>query len=67
MTPRGDEVDVRGPEPGCRLSTVIVARPRCPRCSSPKLRAVRSSEGGDGSLTRYTVCQCGHRFKLLLE
>jgi transposase-like protein len=47
---------------------LYVARPRCPECASPKLKAYRSMDNGDGSISRYVRCeQCGRKLILVLE
>lgn len=47
------------------LECLTVKRPRCPACGSSELRYYRTERTGH-VLIRYTRCQCGHRFKLLL-
>ena len=50
-----------------RLRYVFVARVRCPRCGSAKLKTLRSRRE-DGAVTRRTVClTCGHRFFVVLS
>jgi hypothetical protein len=47
---------------------VILERPRCPRCGGIHLRKYRSLfDQGDGSAVAWVRCQCGHRFKVVLE
>jgi DNA-directed RNA polymerase subunit M/transcription elongation factor TFIIS len=52
-----------------RLETVVVQRPRCPRCRGAELRKYRSiTDQGDGSSLSWMRCQeCGERFRLLRE
>jgi ribosomal protein L40E len=60
--------DIFPPAPGCRLQTIVVMRPRCPKCESVDLRNNRTIDQGDGSQLRYTICrQCGERFKIALN
>ncbi len=65
-------VRVKG-EPTKRLllETVLVKRPRCPRCDGIALRKYRSiKEQGDGSALSWVVCaneKCKHRFRILHE
>lgn len=52
------------------LETVEYRRPACPVCGGFDLRAFKSEQGGDGSLTRWTQCQnteCRYRFKIVFE
>jgi len=47
---------------------IYFQRPRCPDCGSVKLLAYRSTDNGDGSVTRYVRCaDCGARFVLVVE
>jgi len=47
---------------------LYVQRPRCPECGGVKLLAYRTSQNGDGSLTRYARCgDCHTRLILILE
>ena len=51
-----------------RLVTVTVERPRCPTCGSAALRKYRSlRDQGDGSSLWWVRCECGARFRVLLE
>jgi len=51
-----------------RLATVTVERPRCPACGSAALRKYRSiRDQGDGSSIWWVRCECGERFRVLLE
>jgi hypothetical protein len=51
-----------------RLTTVTVERPRCPGCGGVKLHKYRTlADQGDGSALWWVRCQCGRRFRVLLE
>jgi len=51
-----------------RLTTVTVERPRCPACGGVKLRKYRTlADQGDGSALWWVQCECGRRFRVLLE
>ena len=54
-----------------RLATIVVERPRCPRCNGIDLRKYRSvRDQGDGSALWWVRCGadgCGYRFRVLLE
>ena len=52
-----------------RLPTVVVERPRCPRCGGTRLRKYRSlTDQGDGTALWWVCCRnCAHRFKVVLE
>lgn len=51
-----------------RLPTVFIDRARCPACDSTQLKTLRSAAGGDGSVTRRTIClNCETRFDLVVE
>ncbi len=51
-----------------RLTTITVERPRCPACGGVKLRKYRTlADQGDGSALWWVQCQCGRRFRVLLE
>ena len=51
-----------------RLPTVTVERPRCPKCGSAALRKYRSlRDQGDGSSLWWVRCECGERFRVVLE
>jgi hypothetical protein len=56
---------------GAPLETIIVDRPRCPKCEGHRLLRYRSlRDQGDGSALWWVECQndsCRHRFKVLLE
>ena len=61
QSPRSDMSDRR-------LATVTVERPRCPACSSAALRKYRSlRDQGDGSALWWVRCECGERFRVVLE
>ena len=47
---------------------VYVERPRCPECQSVQILAYKTIDGGDGSLSRYTLCRsCHAKFILVME
>jgi DNA-directed RNA polymerase subunit M/transcription elongation factor TFIIS len=47
---------------------IIVQRPRCRACQSVDLVAYKTSDSGDGSITRYVICRsCFEKWKLVLE
>jgi transposase-like protein len=47
---------------------LTLVRPRCPECNSPNFRAYRTNDNGDGSKTRYSICQeCGRRVVIIVE
>jgi DNA-directed RNA polymerase subunit M/transcription elongation factor TFIIS len=51
-----------------RLTTISVERPRCPTCGSVKLSKYRSlTDQGDGSALWWVRCECGKRFRVVLE
>lgn len=51
-----------------RLTTITVERPRCPACDGVRLRKYRTlSDQGDGSALWWVQCECGTRFRVLLE
>ena len=54
-----------------RLVTIVVERPRCPRCNGIDLHKYRSiRDQGDGSALSWVRCgadECGYRFRILLE
>jgi DNA-directed RNA polymerase subunit M/transcription elongation factor TFIIS len=53
---------------GRRLTTVTVERPRCPACGGVKLHKYRTlADQGDGSALWWVRCECGKRFRVLLE
>ena len=56
------------PDAAERDRYVYVERPRCPRCTSPKLKTLRSEDQGDDSTMRTTVCRdCRHKFYVVVE
>jgi hypothetical protein len=59
------------PNPRHRLETILVKRPRCPRCDGIALRKYRSvTDQGDGSALAWVRCanpECMHRFRIVLE
>jgi hypothetical protein len=47
---------------------VVWRRPRCPYCGGWRILAYRSSDNGDGTLTRRVQCRtCDKRFILIVE
>jgi len=47
---------------------LTLTRPRCPRCHSAHLRAYKTMDNGDDSLTRYSRCvDCGRRVVVIVE
>lgn len=48
------------------IQTISFPKPCCPTCRSSQLRTYRSEAIGDGRL-QYVRCECGTRFKLLLD
>jgi len=51
-----------------RLATINVERPRCPTCGGVKLQKYRTlADQGDGSALWWVRCDCGERFRVLLE
>ena len=51
-----------------RLATVTVERPRCQACGGIRLCKYRSiTDQGDGSALWWVRCDCGRRFRVLLE
>ena len=45
-----------------------VVRLRCPSCDWPHLKAYRSTQSGDGSITRHSRCKrCGQRLLIVVE
>lgn len=50
------------------LVFVPVITPRCPSCGHTGFVRLRSSSGGDGSVSRRCICrQCGSRCVIVLE
>ena len=53
------------------LEQITMQRPRCPRCSSPRLRKFRSLVNReDGTILSWVYCEneaCRHRFKIFLH
>jgi hypothetical protein len=68
---REDVVKAQPPKPRHRLETILVKRPRCPRCDGTALRKYRSlADQGDGSALSWVKCanpECMHRFRIVLE
>lgn len=56
------------PPPRRMLEQITMQRPRCPRCSSPRLRKFRSLVNRDeGTAVSWVTCEnevCRHRFKI---
>ena len=51
-----------------RLPTITVERPRCPECNSAKFRKNRTlADQGDGTALWWVRCECGFRFRVVLE
>ena len=51
-----------------RLTTLILERPRCPRCGSPELEVRRTIDQGDGSRLRYCRCRrCSRPVRVVVE
>ena len=47
---------------------VFVPMVCCPHCGSPKPIVIRSEKGGDGSLSRKSICRsCSKRFVVVVE
>lgn len=47
---------------------VFVPRIVCPHCGAPRPITVRSDKGGDGSISRKSICRgCSQRFVVVLE
>jgi hypothetical protein len=47
---------------------VFIERPRCPLCSSLRLKTDRTERHGDESVTRHTHCRdCGAKFFVVVE
>jgi len=47
---------------------ITVERPRCPSCGGVKLHKYRTlTDQGDGSAMWWVRCECGQRFRVLLE
>ncbi|MBI5763652.1 MAG: hypothetical protein HZA51_09035 [Planctomycetes bacterium] len=53
------------------LEQITMQRPRCPRCSSPRLRKYRSLVNRDeGTAVSWVYCEneaCRHRFKIIFD
>ena len=72
---RGVTVHPSHPEPQPprkrRLVTIVVERPRCPRCNGVRLHKYRSiRDQGDGSALSWVRCganDCGYRFRVVFE
>jgi len=55
-------------EPAPRFRYVHYQRPRCPTCGSRRLRSYRTTQNGDGSLTRHSRClDCRQRLLVVAE
>ncbi len=52
-------------EPSARY--VYATLPRCPACGGVKLKSYRSIDQGDGSRMKWTRCECGEKFIVILE
>ena len=47
---------------------LTLVRPRCPGCQSTRLRAYKTTNNGEGSLTRYSRCvECGRAVVVVVE
>ncbi len=53
------------------LEQITLQRPRCPRCTSPRLRKYRSVHNRiEGTALSWVRCEnrdCGHRFKIIFQ
>lgn len=50
------------------VPTIVYERPRCPSCSSTRLRAGKSVTDADGVVTRDSRCRdCGERVFVIAE
>ena len=49
------------------LSFVYCTLPRCPECGGAKHKSYRSVDNGDGTRMRWTRCECGEKFIIVLE
>lgn len=58
----------RQPDAAEKRHYVHYERPRCPLCSSLKLRSNRTTQNGDGSVTRHSRClTCGTRLIVVAD
>ncbi|MEX2310633.1 MAG: hypothetical protein WD738_23905 [Pirellulales bacterium] len=46
---------------------VYAVLPRCPACGGAKHKSYRSIEQQDGSRMKWTRCECGEKFIIILE
>jgi hypothetical protein len=50
-----------------REQYVFAIMPRCPYCDGVRHRSYRSIDQGDGSRKKWTRCECGKKFIIVLE